>query len=566
MKGNIWVQVLNRIQVSLRRHEFMEWLQPTSLASDDGHALEIRVSDENVGKYIRKHYLTAIAEALTAYGRQGVEVNFVVGPPVTDTRATRSMKGPQGKALEFEVMESWEQDVDGAALLTDLATAFERFITLPPHAATALALWVMHTYTHEAAFFSPVIAITSPIKGCGKTSVLIVMGSLVHRRQFASNLTSAVLFRLVDRFQPTLLIDEADTFLPENDQLRGLLNSGHTKATAWLIRNVGEDYDPRKFHTWCPKAIASIGRLPGTLEDRSIQIRMRRQRSGDEGYRAERLRIDHIDGWHLPLRQRAARWADDHLDGLRQRDPEVPRALADRPADCWRPLFAIADESGGEWPQRARQAAEALSGEAFNDDQEPGVELLRDLIGLLYSPTDQPDAKPLLAADTDGIVPTADIVKTLAELPDRPWSTWRGEKPITPYALSKLLRPLSVYPTGVRRMGRDQAVRGYRREAFDDAFSRYLPFQLIGCCNANVYGPKSQLVVDRNEAVRSTEKSENNPVNIGSATPDQPLGWKRGVIPLIPTLKGSLARAKLKSVLPHPIPSRTSSASRGKAK
>ena len=554
MKGNIWVQVLARLESSLRRHEFHEWLAPTSLAADDGHTLEVRVSEENVASWIRKHYLTGIQEALIACGRGGVDVNFVVGPPVTDTKGKR-VRGPQGKALDFETIEPWEDRVDGAALLTDLAKAFERFLTLPPHASTALALWVLHTYTHEAAFFSPVIAITSPIKGCGKTSVLIVLGSLVHRRQFASNLTSAVLFRLVDRFQPTLLIDEADTFLPENDQLRGLLNSGHTKATAWLIRNVGDDYDPRKFHTWCPKAIASIGRLPGTLEDRSIQIKMRRQCAGDATYRAERLRIDHIDGWHLTLRQRAARWAEDHLDMLRQADPAVPRALADRQADCWRPLLAIADASGGEWPERARKAAEALSGEAFNDDQEPGVELLRDLIALLH-PADE-STPPVLCADASGVVPTADIVKALADLPDRPWATWRGEKPITPFALSRLLRPLNIYPAGVIRSG-DQLVRGYRREAFEDAFTRYLPFQLIGCNKPNEYGLNSQISVDPEEAVGSTEKHENTPVNIDFATPGQLKSGKGGVIPLIPTLRGALARAQMKPISPSRLPARAS--------
>jgi putative DNA primase/helicase len=303
---------------------------------------------------------------------------------------------------------------------------------LPPHASTALALWVLHTYTHEAAFCSPVIGITSPVKGCGKTTVLIVLESLVHRGQPMSNLTSAVLFRLVDRFQPTLLIDEADTFLPENDQLRGLLNSGHTKTTAWLIRNVGEDYDPRKFRTWCPKAIAAIGRLPGTLEDRSIQIRMRRQRMGEPGYRQERLRPDRINGWHQPFRRRAARWADDHLEALSQADPSVPEMLADRPADCWRPLLAIADRCGGQWPARARSAAFALSGEAFNDDQELASSCCATWWGCWRSNVDQPRALcPTMVADSEGILSSTQIVEALVALPDRPWATWKADRPIT---------------------------------------------------------------------------------------------------------------------------------------
>ncbi|HXO85203.1 MAG TPA: DUF3631 domain-containing protein [Gemmatimonadales bacterium] len=554
MKGNIWAQVLARLETSVKRNHFGQFLEPTALAVDDVSSLEIRVPTEAIGNWIERNYLVAIHEALAACGRPGTEVKFLVGPPVTETK-TKPGKGPQGKALDFEVIEPSESIVDGAELLSDLARAFERFITLPPQASTALALWVLHTYTHDAAYFSPVIAITSPIKGCGKTSVLIVLGSLVHRRQFASNLTSAVLFRLVDRFQPTLLIDEADTFLPENDQLRGLLNSGHTKATAWLIRNVGEDYDPRKFYTWCPKAIAAIGRLPSTLEDRSIQIRMRRQCQSDTGYRAERLRVDHIDGWHLPLRRRAARWADDHLDALRQADPEVPRLLADRAADCWRPLLAIADRCSGEWPERARKAAEALSGEAFDDDQEPGVELLKDLIGLLYPRVGQPGTP--ITVDAEGVIATGDIIQALVGLPDRPWASWRGDRPITPHALSRLLKPLSVYAAAIRRVG-DQAVRGYRRDAFDDAFSRYLPPKVIKCYEANVYGPELEIQSDREGAVPITSKSEKKPVNIGERSLDHFDQGKRGVIPLIPALRKSVARAKLEPVPPSRLPSRTS--------
>lgn len=561
MKGNIWAQVLARLEISTTRHEFMKWLQPTALAADDGHTLEIRVMDEHTGAWLEKHYLPAIREALTASGRQGVDVQFVVGPPVMDTKPTRG-KGPQGKPLDFEHIEPWEDAVDGAALLADLARAFERFLSLPAHASTALALWVLHTYTHDAAFFSPVIAITSPIKGCGKTSVLIVLGSLVYRRQFASNLTSAVLFRLVDRFQPTLLIDEADTFLPENDQLRGLLNSGHTKATAWLIRNVGEDYDPRKFHTWCPKAVAAIGRLPGTLEDRSIQIRMkRRRRLGDDGARVERLRSDQIDGWHLPLRRRAARWADDHLDALRQSDAEVPGTLADRAADCWRPLLAIADECGGEWPAKARAAAEALSQAAFADDQEPVIELLRDLAALLAPPPDQPGASPTLVVAENGLVPSANIVAELARLSDRPWATWRGDRPITQQSLAGLLKPLGIYPAESRQWGVDgEHFRGYRLGPLQDAFARYLPFSgyRSGSRDAtNVYGAVHHDQVGIQDPENPDPIVVYEPDFIDKIPGSRPVPGKRGVIPLIPALKGSLRTRR-------GLPSRTLKVAKGK--
>ena len=66
------------------------------------------------------------------------------------------------------------------------------------------------------------------------------------------------------------------------------------------------------------------------------------------------------------VRRQAARWAADNFDNLIDPDPAIPQALNDRAADNWRPLLAIADMAGGEWPQRAREAACVLSGEGHD--------------------------------------------------------------------------------------------------------------------------------------------------------------------------------------------------------
>jgi putative DNA primase/helicase len=566
MKGNIWAKVLGRLENSVKLHDFREWLAPTSQGADDGSRIEVRVPSDAFATWLPRHYGAAIQEALSACGRPDVDVEFVVGPPIADGKA-KNGKGPQGKELQFEQLEPWSDHVAGPQLLADLVAAFERFITLPPHAATALALWVIHTFAHDAAYCSPVLAITSPMKRCGKTSLLIVLGSLVHRRQFTSNLTPGGMFRVVDRFQPTLLIDEADTFINDNDTLRGLLNSGYTKQTAWLIRNVGDQYDPRQFYTWCPKVIAAIGRLPSTIEDRSIVVKMRRQKNGDDGYRSERLRVDRIDSFNHELRRRAARWADDHIDGLHQRDPDMPAALDDRAADSWRALLAIADEAGGEWPERARRAAETLSGGAAEDDQEPGVELLRDLADLIYPP--EPNPLVTLTAGDNGLVSTTEIVRTLTLLPDRPWGTWRGDKPLTPHALARLLKPLGVRPGTYCKVG-DAIVRGYPLDAFDDAIYRYLPSKAIKRSNPNEIGPESPFQSDQTDPALIALKSEKTPENIGVRSLDRfdrgktgISGNAPGVIDLEQTLKSDLkSRRQLKAVPTPAHPARRATGAR----
>jgi hypothetical protein len=63
----------------------------------------------------------------------------------------------------------------------------------------------------------------------------------------------------VEKYRPTLLIDEADTFLGDHDELRGIINSGHRRSSAFVLRCDGDDQEPKSLSTWCPKAIALIG-------------------------------------------------------------------------------------------------------------------------------------------------------------------------------------------------------------------------------------------------------------------------------------------------------------------
>jgi hypothetical protein len=96
------------------------------------------------------------------------------------------------------------------------------------------------------------------------------------------------MFRAVEAAKPTLLIDEADTFLAHSDELRGISNVGNKKG-GQVIRCVGDDAEPRAFAAFAPAAVAAIGHLPGTIQDRSITLLMRR-------------------ALPLPRRPRARRW------------------------------------------------------------------------------------------------------------------------------------------------------------------------------------------------------------------------------------------------------------------
>ncbi|MGH8542970.1 MAG: DUF3631 domain-containing protein, partial [Gammaproteobacteria bacterium] len=367
----------------------------------------------------------------------------------------------QGTALTIADPEPWPVPVDGSDLLDELAAAFRLFLALAEHADVALALWTVHAHAHDTAEVSPILGITSPDKRCGKTTLLFLLGALVPRSLPAANVTPAAMFRTVEKYRPTLLVDEGDTFLKSNDELRGILNSGHSKGAAIVVRTVGEDHEPRTFSTWGPKAIALIGKLPGTLADRAIEVPMQRKTGAE---RVEKLRLDRLGGLE-PLRQQAWRWTRDELEDLQTADPVVPEALHDRAADNWRPLLAIADQAGGEWPARARRAALALSGLAADEEESAGVLALHD-VAALFEELEQEQ----LSSEA--------IVNRLVEMDERPWPEWYG-KPLSKGALARLLRPFDVRPRQLWIAG--QKARGYRREDFEEPLSRYVtPSESVG--------------------------------------------------------------------------------------
>jgi putative DNA primase/helicase len=304
-----------------------------------------------------------------------------------------------------------------------------RFIVMPKGAADAIALWILHAWTADAGEISPFLVLISPTKRCGKTSVLILLLYLTPRSELASNISSSALFRYIEDVRPTLLIDEADSFVKENEELRGILNSGHTKAAAYVIRNIESngEHKPKRFSTWAPKAIATIRALADTLEDRAIMVQLQRK---PKAAKVERLRRRDNDEFSV-LRQRAARWAADNAAKLEDPDPAIPEVLNDRAADNWRPLLAIADLAGGHWPETARDASGLLSGEG---QDAINVELLADVRQAF--------------GDAD-VLRSADLVAKLTADPERPWAEWKNGKPLSQKQLAGLLGSFHVISTTV---------------------------------------------------------------------------------------------------------------------
>jgi Protein of unknown function (DUF3631) len=361
----------------------------------------------------------------------------------------------QGSAVEFPEIEPWPGPVDGTALLDDLAAAIRSHIVLLDHARDICTLWAVHTYLIARFAISPKLNVRSVTKGCGKTTLLDVLGRLVHRPLATESITPAALFRVIAAYHPTMLIDEVDSFVGDDRDLKSILNASH-RYDGTVTRNVGDDHQPRRFAVYAATALSGIGRLADTLADRSIAVELQRRLPGEPITQLWAGRSGGLDD----LRRRIVRWVADHGDQVGAREPAMPAGIFNRAADNWRPLLAIADVAGGEWPTRARAAAVQVS--VAGDETSRLERLLNDI----RSAFDQDKADQLSSGR---------LIEILCDDPER--------KPITQAKLARLLKPLGIIAERFTTMEQDQRtgvwaevrLRGYRRAHFEDAFARFSP-------------------------------------------------------------------------------------------
>jgi len=351
--------------------------------------------------------------------------------------------------------------IDGAALLDQLHTVLTRYVIFPsPEAADAVTLWIAATHAQTAWAHAPRLVIRAPEKRCGKSRLLDTVEGTCHNPLITVNASPAAVYRAIgsDR-PPTLLVDEADTIFggknaDSNEDLRGLLNAGHQRNRP-AIRWDNNTHQLEKIPTFAMAALAGIGAMPDTIEDRAVVIRMRRRAPGEsvKPFRHRRDRPALSD-----VATQLAAWVGAHLPELERAEPVMP--LEDRAADTWEPLIAIADLAGGDWPDRARHAAEVLNAER------DGNTVSSDRIRLLA------DCRTAFARYD--AIPTAVLLERLKTDPEAPWAE-HGTTGLTAMKLGVLLREYDIRSDTIRFPPPTGQIKGYRRDAFTDAWERYCP-------------------------------------------------------------------------------------------
>ena len=359
--------------------------------------------------------------------------------------------------LPFPNIEPWPDPVVPAEVLDEVSTTTRRFVVTELEQADASALWSTFTWFVDVVNIAPLAIINAPEKACGKSLLLDVMGRMSCRPLPVANVSTASLFRSVELWRPAILVDEADTFIRQNDDIKGLINAGHARSNAYVLRTVGDSHEPKRFSVWGAKALAGINlqkHLPDATMSRGIVINLRRKLPHEQ---VERLR--HADpGLFQEITSKLARFAEDYADQVRRARPHLPDALSDRDRDNWEALLAIAECAGPDWVQRATAAASKLSG-TNADSTSAGHELLSDI-------------RLVFVHEQVGKITTKNLIYALCEDEEKRWATYSYGKPITPRQLASLLGPYGIKPKTVR-FG-NNTPKGYEITQFVDAFARYL--------------------------------------------------------------------------------------------
>lgn len=354
--------------------------------------------------------LAALAPAEYEAARKDAAARLGWRASILDGEVTKARpRQPDGDAKPetVETLDPWPDPVDGASLAEEIRDRLRAHVVFGAAGdADAATLWILGTYLMETWRLWPRLLITSPTKACGKSTLLEVIDAMAHRGFIAANASPAAIFRAIEAWRPTLLLDEADTWMTQNDELAGILNSGHTRRTARVIRvqEVNGEHLPTAFSTWCPLVIAGIGAQRDTLMSRSVVIGLRRKLP-DEA--VTRLPFD-LHAQLLRIRRQCARWADDNALTLGAMDLEPPECGDDRRRDNWTPLARIAAVLGGPWPDRAAAAYAALALTEDDDAEPAGVMMLRDIA-------------ELFAARRADRIASSEVVADLMMMDDRPW-------------------------------------------------------------------------------------------------------------------------------------------------
>src|SRR5262249_14345055 len=146
--------------------------------------LHARLGSTNAGE--RENALRKIDEWLRKYGKTWNDVPEFLHDETSPSTATTADPRDADQTVPFAGASVTPADTV-RAMLQDYVT-LER-----PEDYVASALWVIHTHVHDRFMVTPRLLLTSPVRYCGKTTLLDVLNRLVVRPERTDSITAAAI-------------------------------------------------------------------------------------------------------------------------------------------------------------------------------------------------------------------------------------------------------------------------------------------------------------------------------------------------------------------------------------
>lgn len=325
---------------------------------------------------------------------------------------------------------------------------------LPQGASEAIALWCLASYDINLFRIYPKLTIYSPEKRCGKSTVLDLIEAFAYKTLVTSNMSPASIYRVINKQQPTLIMDEADTYVQGgSSELTGIINSGHSKSKAFVTRCKPKSLDVERFSTWTPMVLASIGKLPPTIMDRSVVIKLRRKTMQEIVERIPQDIGDQTKNIKVDLEQ----WIKVNSNSIKNNTIEPEYLGNDRAVDNWLPLFAIANQVSDRWLKKCEWAYKTLT--VVEQEQDLSTSLLEDI-------------REIFIKTSISKFPSAQLVEKLIEDKDKQWCECNKGRVLTQNTLAKMLKTYDIKPKTIRHAG--STLRGYEIGQFRASFDSYL--------------------------------------------------------------------------------------------
>ena len=359
----------------------------------------------------------------------------------------------------METVKAWPEPVDGRILFDGLLALVCRFVVASEEDYHLIVLKIFESYLVDCFSCISIFRVRSPEKRCGKSTLIDVLERLILRPLSCVTVTLASMFRLVTKYHCRFLVDEAESFGKDNDELRAFGCAAYERGRT-VPRTNPNTLEVELFETFCWILLASIGELHPTIEDRAVTIFLKRKPRDRE--------IEELCDVALTIfsdfKGQLQRWTDDHQEIIKDLHLPRPKSLQDRNWKKWRSLLSIASEIDQKCvvdtlrtaAHKIREGGEQLSLQ---------IELLGRL-RTLFRKENNPAFLPTVTV----------ILKYLNSDGEAPWADWTTglKKGLTEHRLGRELRE-HFQVVARYRTTKHQGPHGYRLADLEEHFNLLPP-------------------------------------------------------------------------------------------